>query len=104
MKFARHVSAILILRINSLVRGMLRIVVREGLRMPNEATAVAIAEAVLIPIYGAAEVAADRSYRARLTDGIWRVSGTLPPDRRGGTAVAMIAKDDGRIVRVFHEQ
>lgn len=72
--------------------------------VPNEATAVAIAEAVLIPIYGEAEIVADRPYRARLTDGIWKVSGTLPPNTLGGTAVALIARDDGRIVRVFHEQ
>ena len=72
--------------------------------VPNAATAVAIAEAVLIPIYGEAEIAADRPYRASLADGVWRVSGTLPPNTVGGTAVAMIAKDDGRIVRVFHEQ
>jgi hypothetical protein len=32
------------------------------------------------------------------------VSGTLPPGTGGGTAVAMIAKDDGLVVRVFHEQ
>src|SRR5688572_24100039 len=72
--------------------------------VPNAATAVAIAEAVLIPIYGEKEIAADRPYRATLVGGVWTVSGTLPPNTVGGTAVAMIAKDDGRVVRVFHEQ
>ena len=72
--------------------------------VPNAATAVAIAEAVLIPIYGETEIAGDRPYRARLDGGVWTVSGTLPPNTVRGTAVAMIAKDDGRIVRVFHEQ
>ena len=72
--------------------------------VPNEATAVAIGEAVMLPIWGEASIARHRPYRATLTDGVWRVEGTLPPGTAGGTAIALVSRDDGRIVRVFHEQ
>jgi NTF2 fold immunity protein len=72
--------------------------------VPDARTAVTIAVAVLEPIYGAASVAADSPYTATLTNGIWTVRGSLRAGFVGGTAVAEIAKEDGRIVRVFHEQ
>jgi hypothetical protein len=38
-----------------------------------------------------------------LVKGIWIVEGTLPKQyTRGGVAVAEIAKDDGRVLRVNH--
>ncbi len=75
--------------------------------VPNAATAVAIAEAVLSPIYGQAETVAERPYRAILDNGVWTVRGTVPCPSGGcggGTGVVWISKDDGRIVRVYHEQ
>ena len=72
--------------------------------VPNGETAAAIGVAVLSPIYGEKSVARHKPYRATLAGGIWTVRGTLPPGTRGATAGAEIAKDDGRIVRVFHEQ
>ena len=72
--------------------------------VPNAETAVAIGVAVLGPIYGEANVAKDQPYKATLAGGIWTVRGTLPPQTTGGTAVAEIAKDNGRVIRVFHEQ
>jgi hypothetical protein len=72
--------------------------------VPNAETAVTIGVAVLGPIYGEANVARHKPYRATLAAGIWTVRGTLPPGTIGGSPVAEIAKDDGRIIRVFHEQ
>jgi hypothetical protein len=72
--------------------------------VPNAATAVVIGVAVLRPIYGESSVTSHTPYRATLADGVWTVRGTLPPGTVGGTPVAEIAKDDGRVVRVFHEQ
>ena len=72
--------------------------------VPNANTAVVIGVAVLEPIYGEARVARDKPYTATLADGIWTIRGTLPPGMAGGSAVAEISKDDGRVVRVFHEQ
>lgn len=72
--------------------------------VPDESTAVAIGEAVMVPIWGTAAIARHRPYRAALADGLWTVRGTLPVGSGGGTAVVVLAKDDGRIVRAFHEQ
>jgi hypothetical protein len=58
----------------------------------------------MVPIWGAAAIARHRPYRAALADGVWTVRGTLPVGSVGGTAVVILARDDGRIVRAFHEQ
>ena len=72
--------------------------------VPNEATAVAIAEAVLKPIYGAPSIERQRPFKATLEDGKWRVQGSLPSSHLGGVAEAWIAADDGRVLRVTHGQ
>ena len=72
--------------------------------VPDSATAVRIAVAVWIPIYGAAQIRSEQPYVAKLAQGIWAVTGTLPPHSVGGTAVARIAKRDGRILFVTHYQ
>jgi len=72
--------------------------------VPNANTAVVIGVAVLEPIYGEPSLARHKPYRATLANGIWTVRGTLQPGAAGGTAVVEISKDDGRILRVFHEQ
>ena len=69
--------------------------------VPNEETAIRIAVAVWEPIYGVAQIAAQKPYRARLEKGIWSVEGTLHSDL-GGVALAEISKKDGRILRVSH--
>jgi uncharacterized protein YceK len=71
--------------------------------VPDEQTAIRIAVAVWEPIYGAAQIALEKPYRARLdSGGVWVVEGSLPEHTPGGVAVAEIAKDDGRILRVSH--
>ena len=72
--------------------------------VPDARTAIRIAVAVWEPIYGAKQIAGEKPYHARLgTNGIWTVQGSLPKgDGDGGVAVAEIAKDDGRILRVSH--
>jgi hypothetical protein len=70
--------------------------------VPNEHTAVRIAEAVLIPIYGEKEVRSERPFKAVLANGVWTVRGTLPPNFMGGTAVVRMAKSDGRIFFMIH--
>ena len=41
--------------------------------------------------------------KAKLENGIWHVSGSLPKGSvKGGVAVAEISKSDGRIIRVSH--
>jgi hypothetical protein len=70
--------------------------------VPDKATAIKIAEAVWIPIYGGKELEREKPFHAELTGTVWQVSGTLPPDTKGGTAVAEISKIDGRILRISH--
>ncbi len=72
--------------------------------VPDSATAVRIAVAVWISIYGAAQIRSEQPYVAKLDHGIWTVTGTLPPHSLGGTAAARIAKRDGRILFVIHYQ
>jgi hypothetical protein len=79
--------------------------------VPDAGTAVKIAEAVLIPVYGQPKIESERPFSAELKDEIWTVSGTLRcPDGhggttticKGGTATVKIAKDDGRIFFMIH--
>jgi hypothetical protein len=76
--------------------------------VPDAKTATKIAVAVWEPIYGEAQIASERPYRARLdTNNVWTVEGSLPKGFwggavKGGVALAEIAKTDGRILRVSH--
>lgn len=72
--------------------------------VPNEATAISIAVAVLEPIYGSENIKRQRPLHAKLENGTWHVQGTLPPNSLGGVAEVWIARDDGRILRVTHGQ
>jgi hypothetical protein len=76
--------------------------------VPDEKTAVRIAEAVLMPIYGEGHIKSERPFTARLEGNRWIVKGTLPKPRNaneiivGGTAMAEIDKMDGRIIAIYH--
>ena len=77
--------------------------------VPDSATAVRIAVAVWIPIYGAQQISSEKPFVAKLANGVWTVTGSLPPAppgmvMLGGTAVAKIAQRDGRILFVIHYQ
>jgi hypothetical protein len=72
--------------------------------VPDEITAVKIAEAVFAPIFGAEEVAKFRPYHAQLKDGFWTVYGTLQEGSLGGTPELIISKKDARVVEVWHSQ
>ncbi len=69
--------------------------------VPDEQTAIRIAEAVWIPIYGKEMIEAERPIQAILHNEVWIVEGTLHA-QKGGVAEAEIAKKDGRIIRVSH--
>jgi hypothetical protein len=79
--------------------------------VPDSPTAVRVAEAVLIPVYGEKQIASERPFTATLKDDVWTVGGTLRcPDGKGGmttvcaggVAVVRIAKSDGRILSMIH--
>lgn len=69
--------------------------------VPNEATAIKIAEAVWLPIYGES-IYEERPFGARLEDGIWIVTGSLPEGWLGGVAECEISKDTSEILRISH--
>jgi hypothetical protein len=52
--------------------------------VPDSATAIRVAEAVLIPMVGADGIDRQRPLIAVLRDDVWHVAGSLPP---GGAAV-----------------
>ena len=79
--------------------------------VPDSTTAVKIAEAVLVPVYGKEKVESERPFKAKLEDGIWTVNGTLRcSDGKGsvttacvgGTAEVKLSKVDGRILKMIH--
>ncbi len=70
--------------------------------VPDAGTAILIAEAILVPIYGADQIRNERPFRATLQGQTWFVQGSLPPGYDGGVAEVEISKDDGRILRVMH--
>jgi hypothetical protein len=74
--------------------------------VPDEITAVAVAEAVCVPFYGHDLVEAEKPYSAVLKGDLWTVRGTLPKgdQRMGGTLTVQISKRDGRIVSMTHGQ
>src|SRR5579862_4165098 len=76
--------------------------------VPDATTAVKIAEAVLVPVFGEKRIAAERPFHATLEGDVWSVEGTLYcPDGtastpthmcHGGTAVVKLSKTDARIL------
>ena len=70
--------------------------------VPDAETAIAIARAVWIPIYGRENIERQKPHRAVLKDGVWHVTGSLPRRAVGGVALAEIAQRDGRILRIIH--
>jgi hypothetical protein len=71
--------------------------------VPNQETAIKIAEAIWLPIYGR-EVLQQKPYYAKLIDNkIWIVEGTLKR-RVGGTAYIEIDKYTGTILKVTHSK
>ena len=70
--------------------------------VPNKETAIKIAEAILVPIYGE-KVLDERPFTAELIDNkYWHVEGTLKPVEIGGTASIDIQKSDCKVLKVTH--
>ena len=75
--------------------------------VPDSKTAIAIAIAVLSPIYGRDTIEKERPFKATLENGVWFVEGSLPwawLGAVGGVAEAEISQKDTRILRVSHSK
>ncbi|WP_187371489.1 NTF2 fold immunity protein [Methylobacterium oryzihabitans] len=70
--------------------------------VPDAATAEAVAFVYLASIYGEAHIRGELPLRARLSDGIWTVEGTLPPGFVGGTAQILLCQRNGTVLSVIH--
>ena len=82
--------------------------------VPDEATAVKIAQTALTKIYGKRQIESEKPFTATLNGGIWHATGTLHcKDERGkmicgacvgGVAMADIRQTDGRVLKMGHTQ
>ena len=71
--------------------------------VPNETTAIKIAEAVFLPIYGEDDVQKHRPFRAELVnETYWFVYGSSKKLTLGGGPFAEIDKKNATILRVSH--
>jgi hypothetical protein len=76
--------------------------------VPDAVTAVKIAEAVLVPVYGEERIRSEEPFNANLEGDIWTVSGTLYClDGKvgmcpGGTATVKISRNDAQILFMIH--
>ena len=70
--------------------------------IPDQATALRVAEAILIPIYGREQVESERPFSVELSGNTWKVEGHLASGTDGGVADVWLDKRDGRILRVSH--
>jgi hypothetical protein len=70
--------------------------------VPDETTAIAVAEAILTPIYGKSVIYEEKPYRVSLHNNVWTVTGSLPEGCLGGVFLIQIDKNDSRIIRVTH--
>lgn len=70
--------------------------------VPDQSTAIKIAEAIWLPIYGE-KIYKEKPFIATLKDStIWVVRGTLNSNSKGGTAYIEIQKKDCKILKVTH--
>lgn len=74
--------------------------IKEGY-VPDSTTAIKIAEAIWLPIYGEG-IYKKKPFVARLKDGkVWIVEGTLL-EGKGGVPYIEIQKKDCRVLKVLH--
>jgi hypothetical protein len=73
--------------------------------VPDEKTAITIAEAVLVPIYGDQDIKAQKPFKVTLQNNIWLIEGALPdPPEPRGTFVLRLSKRDGKVLFLTHYQ
>lgn len=70
--------------------------------IPDAETAAKVAEAILVPIYGAERIEKERPLRAELHGDTWTVVGTAKNMLYGGSATLEISKSKGCIISISH--
>lgn len=69
--------------------------------VPDKQTAIKIAEAIWLPIYGEG-IYNKKPFVAKLQGEVWIVHGSLPSQMIGGVPVIELSKKTGEILRVSH--
>lgn len=81
---------------------------KPGGLVPDQQTAITIAEAILFPIYSEKSIRDQRPYEIKLDEGKWIINGTLrhakdPQDGVvGGTFHIVISQRDARVIEIGH--
>ncbi len=71
--------------------------------VPDEVTAIKVAEAIWLPIYGKG-IYKEKPFHAKLiNDSIWVVEGTLH-EELGGVVRAEIQKQDCKVLKIIHNK
>lgn len=71
--------------------------------VPDEATAIRVAEAICVGMFGPSVLEKERPFTAKLEgQEVWIVTGSLPKGFDGGVAMVWISKTDGKILGVSH--
>jgi hypothetical protein len=69
--------------------------------IPDQETAIAVAEPILFKIYGRNQILREKPYVVHLVAGYWFLSGSLPKGWLGGTFEIILSAKDGRVIRLI---
>jgi hypothetical protein len=79
--------------------------------VPTAETAIAVAEAILKPVYGKDQIESEHPFKAVLSGNVWVVTGSVPchnpppgAECPGGAAEVRISKRTGQILFMTHYQ
>lgn len=70
----------------------------------DKGTAIQVATLFLTKIYGKEQVRMESPLMARLTNGVWSVTGKLPAGVAGGTATIEIRASDCQVLRIHQSR
>jgi len=70
--------------------------------IPDAQTAIKVAEAILLPIYGENSIAKEQPFKAELSGETWTIKGSMSPNREGGVAIVTLSKVNGQILSICH--
>ncbi len=72
---------------------------KEGL-VPDQETAIKIAEVVLFRLYGKESIIDQRPYRVKEEDSVWWIAGSMKKDTLGFTFTIAISRQTGAILHL----
>ena len=73
--------------------------------VPTQEVAIQIAEAVLVPLYGAERIRQQKPFKVHLSAGVWIIEGSYPEaGKPTGVALVQLRQEDGQLLQVTHGQ